>query len=325
MSTSPSLLIAVMNKIPLELRMWWEDLGKSEQNKVNLHLGGLTGLLKIRPRGDIIKALVTFWDPTHNVFHFSDFELTPTLEEIAGYMKSTAGLRHKYLIAPRAVNSHKFMDLLKINKGIPYSELEGGFSTRHFIYQKYGHVGGFNDPENGVCSKGNRTKWDEHRRFAFMVAFLGLVVFPQKDGNIDLRVAVVVKVLVINAKSTLAPMIVSEIYRAVTACKAGADFFEGCNLLLQMWMIEHLCHHPQYMSYGSAEKSCIEEFNTRVSGFKLPEGFGEWIARLRAITTGQIEWTLGWLPVEEIVYIPATGPYFLLMGLRGIQPYAPTE
>ncbi|XP_070002277.1 uncharacterized protein [Nicotiana sylvestris] len=55
------------------------------------------------------------------------------------------------------------------------------------------------------------------------------------------------------------------------------------------------------MSYGSTEKSCIEEFNTRVSGFKLLEGFGEWIARLRAITMGQIEWTLGWLPVEEIV------------------------
>ncbi|XP_019241362.1 PREDICTED: uncharacterized protein LOC109221342 [Nicotiana attenuata] len=295
-----------MNKIPLELHMWWEDLGKSEQDKVNLHLGGLTGLLKIRPRGDIIKALVTFWDPAHNVLHFSDFELTPTLEEIAGYMGSTEGLRHKYLIAPRAVNSHKFMDLLKISKSL-----------------RYGHVGGFNNPESGVCSKGNRAKWDEHRRFAFMVAFLGLVMFPRKDGNIDLRVAGVVKVLITNAKSTLAPMIVSEIYRALTSCKVGADFFEGCNLLLQMWMIEHLCHRPQYMSYGSAEKSCIEEFNTRMSRFKLPEGFGDWVSRLRSITARQIEWTLGWLPVEEIVYMPATGPYFLLMGLRGIQPYAP--
>jgi len=77
-----------------------------------------------------------------------------------------------------------------------------------------------------------------------MVAFLGLVLFPRKDGNIDLRVAGVVKVLITNAKSTLAPMIISEIYRALTACKAGADFFEGCNLLLQIWMIEHLCHDP---------------------------------------------------------------------------------
>ncbi|XP_070008519.1 protein CROWDED NUCLEI 3-like [Nicotiana sylvestris] len=77
------------------------------------------------------------------------------------------------------------------------------------------------------------------------------------------------------------------------------------------------------MSYGSAEKSCIEEFDTRISGSKLPEGFGDWVSRLHSITAGQIEWTLGWLPIEEIVYMPATGPYFLLMGLRGIQPYAP--
>ncbi|XP_070005198.1 uncharacterized protein [Nicotiana sylvestris] len=35
-----------------------------------------------------------------------------------------------------------------------------------------------------------------------------------------------------------------------------------------------------------------------------------------------IKLTLGWLPVDEIFYMPATGPYFLLMGLRSIQPYA---
>jgi len=60
MSTSQNLPITVMNKIPLELYMWWEDLGKSGQDRINLYMGGLTGLLKIRPRGDIIKALVTF-------------------------------------------------------------------------------------------------------------------------------------------------------------------------------------------------------------------------------------------------------------------------
>lgn len=60
MSTSQNLPIIVVNKIPLELLMWWDDLGKSGQDRVNQYLGGLTGLLKINPRGDIIKALVTF-------------------------------------------------------------------------------------------------------------------------------------------------------------------------------------------------------------------------------------------------------------------------
>jgi len=156
-----------------------------------------------------------------------------------------------------------------------------------------------------------------------MVAFLGLVVFPRKDRNIDLKVAGIVKILITNDKSILAPMIMSEIYRALTACKAGADFFEGCNLLLQMWMIEHLCHHPQYMRYMSTNGGCIEGYSLRVSGFRSPGGFEEWISYLRVITADQINWTLGWLSVEEIIYMPATGPHFLLMGLRGIQPYAP--
>ena len=77
-----------------------------------------------------------------------------------------------------------------------------------------------------------------------MLALLGLVVFPRKDGNIDMQVAGFVNVLITNAKSTLTPMIVSEIYRDLMACKDGVDFFKGCNLLLQMWMTEHLCHRP---------------------------------------------------------------------------------
>jgi len=77
------------------------------------------------------------------------------------------------------------------------------------------------------------------------------------------------------------------------------------------------------MSYRSTDKSCSEEYNKRVSGLRLPEGFEDWVSYLRAVIVVQIDWTLGWLPVEEIVYMPATGPYFLLMGLQGIQPYVP--
>ncbi|XP_075109335.1 uncharacterized protein LOC142181084 [Nicotiana tabacum] len=129
--------------------------------------------------------------------------------------------------------------------------------------------------------------------------------------------------LAYSGQKHLAPMIAAEIFRALTACKAGGDFFEGCNLLLQMWMIEHLYHRPQYMSYGSTEKNCIEEFYTRVDGFSQPEEVTKWISHLRSITADQIEWMFGWLPIDEIVYMPATGPHFLLMGLKSIQPFAP--
>ncbi|XP_009600317.1 uncharacterized protein [Nicotiana tomentosiformis] len=323
MSTVQNLPVKVMDQIPLALHMWWEDLGKLGQDKVNRYLGALTGLLKIQPRSDLIEALVSFWVPAHNVLHFSDFELTPTLEEMAGYAENTEGLRHKYLISPRTVTPHKFLDLLKINMQIKTESLASGASTFHFLYQQYGHLRGFEDLENGLCGKGNRSKWETHRCFSFMVSFLGHLVFPREDGHFDLRVAGVVHVLITQAKNTLAPMFVSDIYRALTSCKAGVRFFEGCNLLLQIWMIEHLCHRPRYMNYRSTRKNCIEEFGTRVTGFEMPEGVKDWISRLRFITADKIEWTLGWLPIDEIVYMPVTGPYFLLMGLRSIQPYAP--
>jgi len=315
---------SIMTKIPFELQLWWNDLGKEGQDEVRKYLKDLPDLLNIQPRGDIIRALVAHWDSAHNVFHFSDFELTPTLEEIAGYIGSDqAPLRFKYLIAPRAITIHRFLDSLKIPRTVHHPDFAKGFCSFRFMYDRYGHVGGFNNPDFKLCSRNSRQKWEEHRRVAFMIAFLGLVIFPRKDGNIDLKVAGVVSTLQTMGKSTLAPMIVADIFRALTACKAGGKFFEGCNLLLQMWMTEHLCPRSQLLSYGSVEKTCIGEFYTRIKGASLPEGVTAWTSLFRNLNASQIQWVLGWLPVEEVVYMPAARPHFLLMGLKSIQPYAP--
>ena len=58
-------------------------------------MGGLVGLLEIKPRKDIIEASIRFRDPAHNVFHFADFELNPTLEKIEGYAGFSENLRNK--------------------------------------------------------------------------------------------------------------------------------------------------------------------------------------------------------------------------------------
>ena len=40
---------------------------------------------------------------------------------------------------------------------------------------------------------------------------------------------------------TLVPMILAEIFQALGKCKRGeTNFFEGCNILLQVWVIEHV-------------------------------------------------------------------------------------
>lgn len=60
MSTSRNSSEAIVNDIPLGLRMWWNDLEESRRDTVKMYLGKLVGLLDIVPRGDIIRELISF-------------------------------------------------------------------------------------------------------------------------------------------------------------------------------------------------------------------------------------------------------------------------
>lgn len=77
------------------------------------------------------------------------------------------------------------------------------------------------------------------------------------------------------------------------------------------------------MSYGSSNDNFIKIYEERVKDYNSPEGFEAWVSHLRNLEASQIEWTLGWLPVMEVIHMTATKGYLLLMGLRSVQPYAP--
>nr|XP_009791620.1 PREDICTED: uncharacterized protein LOC104238839 [Nicotiana sylvestris] len=70
MSTDENEPFATLKEIPLQLHMWWNDLGKVSRGTVVNVLGGLVGFLNIKPRLDVIEALIPFWDSTRNVFRF---------------------------------------------------------------------------------------------------------------------------------------------------------------------------------------------------------------------------------------------------------------
>ena len=61
-------------------------MGSHEKKRLKAHLGHLVHLMEIDPRRDVVKALILFRDPKNNEFCFFDYEMTPTLEEIAGFM-----------------------------------------------------------------------------------------------------------------------------------------------------------------------------------------------------------------------------------------------
>ncbi|XP_075075908.1 uncharacterized protein LOC142162835 [Nicotiana tabacum] len=149
------------------------------------------------------------------------------------------------------------------------------------------------------------------------------MVFPNKERTIDIRIARVVQVLTTKEHHTLAPIILSDIYRALTLCKSGAKFFEGCNILLQMWLTEHLRHHPKFMQYGHRRDNFIKSYEERIKDYKSPEGVEAWISHLRSLIASHIEWTLGWLPVKEVIYMSVLKSYLMLLGLKSAQLYAP--
>ena len=98
-----------------------------------------------------------------------------------------------------------------------------------------------------------KEKWERKRLEVFTLALLGTLVFPLEERRINTLLQSVVMTLfhrdqndkAINQKGrfTLIPMILTEIYKALTEVKGGRRFFEGSNLILQIWVMEHL-HAP---------------------------------------------------------------------------------
>lgn len=136
-----------------------------------------------------------------------------------------------------------------------------------------------------------------------MVTFLRIMNFPDKVQKIDTPLAKVVQVLNTKSHHTLAPIILSDIYQALTLCKAEPNVFKRCNILLHMWLVEHLRHHPRYRSHGTNKNNYIKKDEERISDYNASVGVGAWMARLRSLIANQIEWTLGCLLIREVIHI----------------------
>ncbi|KAG5571590.1 hypothetical protein H5410_061356 [Solanum commersonii] len=231
------------------------------------------------------------------MFRFIDFEMTPTLEEIASFMEKEfsirgADLRNKRPIVPNNVYAKKFLDLLKINQ-IENESLKNGWVSLDFLYERYGQKEGFENYQNQLSNQEGVEVWKVSGCFAFMVAFLELIVFPKRDNHIDIRLAGVVKALTTMESPTILPMILVDMFRALTKCIKGEMYFEGCNILLQIWFLEHLYHHDP----------CEE--------------------KLLVITSDEIVWNYYSFPAKDVICM-FTGISFLMsIGLRGVQPNAP--
>ena len=169
--------------------------------------------------------------------------------------------------------------------------------------------------------------WQARRPITFTVALLGTLVFPREHGHINTCICSVARVLFegVNGKElTLVPMILAEIFRALGKCKRGeANFFEGCNLLLQVWALEHFHKRKNMDDIFFSNVNHIDSFFDRTKMFVSPVGTNDWYEYLTSCTSDQIQWKYPLLS-HSPTYIRCKRSYYIeLIGLKCLQPYAP--
>ncbi|KAH0716665.1 hypothetical protein KY290_012926 [Solanum tuberosum] len=190
----------IVVKVNPTLKFWWKDIERNQELEANELLGGLIALISIETDRHLIKSLLKFWDSERLVFKFRDFELTPTIEEIGGFL----GLpyRDREMIVPHNSTPRSFMKQMGMQ----------------FLYSRFGDEEGHeNFHREFSCSP---AKWERYRLNAFTVALLGSLVFPREGGKIYTSLSYVVRMMARGGK-TIVPMILAEIIRALTKCTKG--------------------------------------------------------------------------------------------------------
>ena len=247
--SSQFLYFSMVTKTLDILRIWWDNLKDSQKSEISANLGHLPSIMDFKVWPTFIEVITSFWDDKKIVFRFGDVEITPTLEEIKDGLDfvGMCGKRKKYwnhhvLLPDRPTSEELKNILLQVNAN--------WLETHHIplmrFFERWGHDSYFRLFPNELH---NHSTLRQTQTVAFSACHLRTMVFPEDEGNeIDTRVVMVVDAMYtgIGRKQeeytycSLALVIFADIYRSLSLCKNGFPFFQGCNILLQRWFIEHL-------------------------------------------------------------------------------------
>jgi len=254
--------------------------------------------------------------------------MTALLEEIRGF----TGLPWDSpgLLVPKNRISRGFLKMMGFKKNDELLCLKKSYIPFEFFYERYGHIKSFRlyHDELAITSLG----WTHRQVFVFIVYYLGMLIFPMKGERIHTRLAMVYRNLMEGIEGqiyTIIPMILAEMYRALDRCKKGYGHFEGCNLLLHVWLLEHFqrgeflqelprrpwndhiaYHHPKRMTF--IPNRFVQSGNA-VS----------WVHFFSNLTDERVHWMFEWFPSSEFIIRSRETPHLVLIGLRRIYPYAP--
>ncbi|KAK4732514.1 hypothetical protein R3W88_025502 [Solanum pinnatisectum] len=200
------------------------------------------------------------------------------------------------------------------------------------IYVRFGHASFFTNynQEFRVTFK----EWDGIRPLTFTIALLGTMVFPQGPSlSINTRVIMLAHTLFhghLNQGQVkyypIAPVILSDMYRALRRCKEGHRYFQGCNLLLQWWILSHLAKGRGTQQLHTLDNNnSLKGLNDVLFWADLGnrKTRGRWAQIFSELREDDIQWMFDRFISKEVIVRGHRQLVLPLPGIRGIRPYAP--
>ena len=86
------------------------------------------------------------------------------------------------------------------------------------------------------------------------------------------------------------PMIPAYMFRAFTKCLSEEMYFEGCNILLQIWFLEYLYHHDRAPRFTPDWCNYVSSHKEREAKIDFPKGIITCEEKLSVITSDEIVW-----------------------------------
>ncbi|KAH0689361.1 hypothetical protein KY289_016719 [Solanum tuberosum] len=265
------------------------------------HLGSLTDLLNVEANKSLITLLIEFWQPATVIFQFTDFEITLTLEELSQI--ANLPFAGRATLASRTTSGISFLQSLGLRVGPCLRRVNEGWVKLGYLFKRVG--------------------WERHRAIVFVMAFLGIMIFPKKKACVDINLLPMVIFMFRGpVRVTIVPMILAEIFRSLSLCSRGYNHFKGSNLLLQMWVLEHFYQRQEENGVEVNLHNKIRSHAARLSMWDASNNEDGWRLFLTHFTGNRIQWRLP--QVHGRALLRSNHAYFIkLIGLEEFHPYAP--
>jgi len=132
---------------------------------------------------------------------------------------------------PSSICKSDFINLLDLHIFRSFKYMDGEKVELDYLFQRFERLEGYDKYQHEfACTRG---AWVHLSPRVFVMAFLGIMIFPIRSHSVDINIlSMVISIFNNPQRFSLVPMILTEVLRSMTTYTRGHDFFGGCNMLL---------------------------------------------------------------------------------------------